>query len=375
MKMSKARLSRERSGAESGGRSEVMSYADEAVVSFNAFWGYGSGPADEVQRIRAKLDEARCPWCAHPVQRDVEWVAVPFDHRQSDTSLGVSDGLYQQLDRCVCGWWLYFESDGRENEHHSLATEGKLRTFDVGASDVPIAALNRYLSHPDRFGRLRDVDPSVMEKWVQELMRDHFQCEIRHLGGPGDDGVDLLAIVTDGPPIPIQVKRRMYGRSEPVSTIRDFLGAMVVGGHRRGLVVTSADRFTAPASQTARSVLQSGFQVDVLDFGDIKRLFDLTWTDRSTRGEQHWKNLSQRAERSLYRFGMVSAGHIDRRSPSPPPFIGQGGSSRTETMLDWVTRVRPLFMQQQRVLNTRPCDPIPYIGDDGLVHYERLRRA
>ncbi|MBL0107096.1 MAG: restriction endonuclease [Ignavibacteria bacterium] len=52
----------------------------------------------------------------------------------------------------------------------------------------------------------------------------------------------------------VQVKRReKIDKTESVSTIRDFLGAILLGDYPKGIVVSTADKFTKPAQKSSSS--------------------------------------------------------------------------------------------------------------------------
>ena len=72
------------------------------------------------------------------------------------------------------------------------------------------------------------MTPQEFERFVGAILRDLLDCEVHHMGGPNDQGIDLLLI--DGEKrILVQAKRRTKtGRSEQVSVIREVIGSLVV---------------------------------------------------------------------------------------------------------------------------------------------------
>jgi hypothetical protein len=156
-----------------------------------------------------------------------------------------------------CGWWRgehetgVTRTDGRKDEGHYTRNyaEGLLRVFKLSDHDLPLEALRVHLrSHPDS---LVQVSPSKFEELAQAAYREHFHCEVRRVGGPGDNGVDLYAVVAQTPHL-IQVKRRSSsGAIEGVQGVRELIGTVVLHGAQNGHLVTSAERFSNAAVATA----------------------------------------------------------------------------------------------------------------------------
>jgi HJR/Mrr/RecB family endonuclease len=86
------------------------------------------------------------------------------------------------------------------------------------------------------------------------VFRDYLGYSVKHVGGPGDQGVDLLLSESESP-IAIQVKRRMHAKpAELVRVVRDLIGSMILGGILRGIVVSTAENFSKPAKDAVQSV-------------------------------------------------------------------------------------------------------------------------
>lgn len=174
----------------------------------------------------------------------------------------------------VCGWWEHSElvldfDDGDNYQRVTARRRGLLREFNVASATAPIDGLRNHLrNHPDD---LRSLHPRQLENLVAHLFRDYMNCEVIHVGGPGDGGVDVLVLDADDPLV-IQVKRRSRpGSVESVGAIREFVGAMVERGSIRGLFVTTADHFSASAVQSVKRAVATG-AIHALDLIDISRL-------------------------------------------------------------------------------------------------------
>jgi restriction system protein len=211
---------------------------------------------------------SKCPYCK--VTLDIQTIERP-------------GGLMRSFDvrTCSqCGWWdteQYLEEDqwpveGQDKICCSVKSSHKraiLKQFSITAIDVPVASLRNHLA--THFDRVTDISPRKMEELVSDIFADHLDCEVKHVGGPGDGGIDLLLIRGDVESA-IQVKRRAnITKSEPVSSIREFLGAMLLGGHRRGIFVSTAAKFSPPAIDAATKATTSG----IVEFIELRNAEDI----------------------------------------------------------------------------------------------------
>jgi len=179
----------------------------------------------------------------------------------------------------VCGWWQAVdeyqytqENEGRHYEAYEYVRRGILKRYKVQDVDIPISTLRHYLnSKPDL---LRHINPRSLERLVADVFKDFYNCEVFHLGGPSDGGIDLL-LVNGNRQIVVQVKRRSKGKpSESVSLIREFLGAMLLQDQFRGIYVTTADSFSSESSR-AISIAMNKSIIDYIDLVDFAKLRDI----------------------------------------------------------------------------------------------------
>jgi restriction endonuclease Mrr len=114
--------------------------------------------------------------------------------------------------------------------------------------------------------------PIQIERLVGGILSQYHQCEVRHVGRPGDDGIDLLLVLGDES-LPVQVKHHLRsGRVEGVAPIRDFVGAILGGDCSTGLFVTTPERYSRPAEEYAVRVVGRGFQVGLVDVHELRKL-------------------------------------------------------------------------------------------------------
>lgn len=177
-----------------------------------------------------------------------------------------------------CGWWESSDESsleqGENNWYRSREVRRRalLREYSVGGSEVPLDALHRHVAkHPHT---LSHTNPRRLEELVGKAFSEIMACEAIHIGGPNDDGIDLI-LVNGEQQYVVQVKRRSAPDAvESVQGIREFVGAMVLQGFVRGLFVTTAPRFSPRARYTAR-LAEDRKLVESIGLVNSSRLIDV----------------------------------------------------------------------------------------------------
>ena len=101
----------------------------------------------------------------------------------------------------------------------------------------------------------------------------YHPCEAIHVGKPDDGGVDVVLIESNARKWVIQVKGRQNPLvGEPVTTIRNLLGTMVLERATHGMIFSTADHFTLRARQAVEKASKSHFFVELVDKGKLNRL-------------------------------------------------------------------------------------------------------
>ena len=243
----------------------ILDYRETQSVGFHrpagdGGWGDGSSPYPAV-----------CQYCQGVLVEVLDtryWGRIRWE--------GGEDKAWRKVAVCPgCGWWLMKEQDTIETAtiaYSEFTYFSILRSFEVASSEVPLNILRDYLRKHER--QFYNVNPTKFEQLVGEIFRDFLHCDVTHVGRVGDGGIDLLVVDSDRP-LPIQVKRRADGvKWEPVSTVREFLGAVLLQGFQRGAIVTTASRFSGPAT-TAAQVAQYRQLVDQFELFDMPRFLDI----------------------------------------------------------------------------------------------------
>ncbi len=161
---------------------------------------------------------------------------------------------------CACGWWdiAYDEWTGHDSVDPVLewrtAIHGILKRYDVSSLEVPMDVLRRDVARKAML--LHDLHPTKMEQLVGSVLSDFYPgCKVHHIGRSHDGGIDLVMVQSDTP-VAIQVRRRESpAHTEPVSAVREFLGAVLLSGSDAGIYVTTADHFSRPAIDAVGTAL------------------------------------------------------------------------------------------------------------------------
>ena len=185
----------------------------------------------------------------------------------------------------ACGYWesehlAYLASgqgrQGRSYDSYTLLRRACLREFTIVDDDAPIDAVRRHLER--RPADSNYMRPKQLELLVGSVFEDFLDCKAIHVGRTGDGGVDLVLIENQNAPVLIQVKNRQNPRkAEPVSSIREFLGAMVLKRGTRGMFVTTSHHFTRGAERAAKEA-EATAVIEQLDLVNASRLLDILRT-------------------------------------------------------------------------------------------------
>jgi len=191
-----------------------------------------------------------------------------------------------------CGWWeleRVFLSGGVEHEvaFSAVHYQACVKRFDISSAVTPTDALVDHLrKRPNAF---YGIHKKKMEEVVQYVFSDFYDCEVHHCGKSHDGGIDLVMINADEPTM-IQVKCRESSTAvEPISQIREFLGAMWIKKSTRGIFVSTADHYSAVSVRTIRRMLSEGTITffDMVNFGKLTGLLESTTSPR----ERIWHKL------------------------------------------------------------------------------------
>jgi hypothetical protein len=203
------------------------------------------------------FDFHNCPYC--------EGVVVPKGNDEESAILGLCE---------ECGFWRLIDVGdigGFHNGRQTAATISTVKEYAVSDTRAPIDDLRRFLQARPKY--MRDVDPHAFELLIRDCLRSVYQdCEIRHVGGTGDGGVDLKIVRGGNDHILVQVKRRRdLEAHESVDVVRSLNGVLFREGAAKGMVVTTAADFTRAAKMEAavKTPTAEEYQMILHGFPDI----------------------------------------------------------------------------------------------------------
>jgi hypothetical protein len=228
-------------------------------------------------------------------------------------TLDIHSEFEQRLHTCsYCTWWkliilhdcaVYNNNSERgerrygwntgkkglnEDIRHKIVAYGMMKQFEIGAADAHLDELRAWLAnHPDHISH---VDPFKFEDIIAQSLRDRgVYAEVRKIGGRGDRGIDILLVDQEGEPILVQVKRRQSGKIETVDSVRALNGVLLREGIPRGMIITTAGRFTKPAvneTNVHREGLFARYRVDLHSLDYVENLLRTTYQNEPAP----WRN-------------------------------------------------------------------------------------
>ena len=176
-----------------------------------------------------------------------------------------------------CGWWSLSQLRHYVERcyAYSVIYAGCAKRFDLSLSTTPIEILRYELARTPRL--VHGLHHSSFERLMEQCIRDKFPgSTVRHVGRTGDGGIDLYAVIDDEPCL-IQVKRRIRPvRTEGPAVVRELKGVLVREGVWRGIVVTTANHFTASArAELANKLpLSKPLVIDLIDYHGVIELLE-----------------------------------------------------------------------------------------------------
>lgn len=204
-----------------------------------------------------------------------------------------SDAITYGLHLCAqCGWW-HFHEDHRlfVSESGDLGEQRKLHfarwwemhhaaleRIDLSDESMPIETLRAHLTR--YWDQRTALTAQQAEDLVASVLREQHGGDVIRLSAnanAADGGIDLV-LISDGGNIrrAVQVKRRLKRDMEGVQEVRNFIGAMVLSGERRGTFVTTASRFSRVARKLPASpnLSRAKLNLELLDGEQLLELLE-----------------------------------------------------------------------------------------------------
>lgn len=257
---------------------------EEGIVNFKSV-------ENTMDNVNKKL--GYCPFCKTKINNRIYYT----ENNKISWCRAVE---YESVNQCPkCGWWEHkytFSSDDIDEGVRATSVElsqAVLRRYDDNSKTIPIEVLNKYITeNPDKIYGIND---RKMEELVACVFKDFHDCEIKLVGKSHDGGKDLILIDGEEKTF-VQVKRRTQAsKVEPVSSIRDLIGASIIEDAKACIFVSTADHFSRNAVNVAEKVVRDN-KFDSFELIDYHRFVDMLNLKRDKMPNEWEKVLKVRGE-------------------------------------------------------------------------------
>ncbi len=212
-----------------------------------------------------------CPYCLNELKQ--------VDYRASNDMTRTMSWY----DVCSdCGYWRDRVSDQVFADRVNFPVAA---SFNQEKNIANISHLGReLLKSPDK---VYSTDPRKFEILIGSILSDFLDCDVYHVGGTADGGIDLIAIITDHPCL-VQVKRRgQTGAVEGIDTVKLLFASALTKGADSGMVVTSATSFSKPSKKWANELkfLDTPFKMELRSLNNIFDMVNAISEDSSGQAQ------------------------------------------------------------------------------------------
>ncbi|MGF7018866.1 restriction system protein [Lachnospiraceae bacterium PF1-21] len=237
-------------------------------LKFDACYGEGF---KTLNRELIDVLNKKCPYCNSELKQEYFMV-------RNDKGLSGRGEIVQYETIYYCendGWWQHKvneESTSNPKAWYSIIHEGILKKYREDSKTIPIDVLSDYIyKNPEK---IVDIHERKMEELVASVFSDFYNCEAKVVGKSSDGGVDVVYIEGDIPTM-VQVKRRKsLNKTESVSYVRELLGATLLKDSKSCIYVTTANKFSKKAEETASRAIEKGI-VERFDLVNYSRFIDM----------------------------------------------------------------------------------------------------
>jgi restriction endonuclease Mrr len=203
--------------------------------------------------------------------------------------------------RCEhCNWWYIqqhraIDDDLSDYVAIDLVTyEGIVSKFDLEQDNISYQHFSQELM--ENSNGFRSRSPQEIEKITASIFSQYYNCEVRHVGRSGDNGIDVIVIVGDTKTA-VQVKhRRNEDRVESVTPVREFAGAMLHQQIPCGVFVTTAGSFSNPAQRFAEELAAQRYFLRLIDVHGLRELLQAARDSREGGYNALWGKVTKEAD-------------------------------------------------------------------------------
>jgi hypothetical protein len=265
--------------------SDIVGYFDSTTEGIRA----GN---DQRGLARVWLDVTACPYCQGAFGESelkglidravIDNAGDLWNHACERRAATIKECLNPQ-----CGWWTVFsgfiEMSSTYGEY--WVRRGEVKVFAEQSPEAQLELLHRELcSNPNL---VFSTHHQKFEILMSDAIRDKFPgSTVHHVGKTGDGGIDAFAIINDEPVI-VQVKRRTDpNRVEGPKVVRELNGVLLREGVYRGIVITTAQRFSRAAfdETTIKMPTPKPVTIDLISYEGVAELLNT----RRSRFDRAW---------------------------------------------------------------------------------------
>ncbi|MBC8065302.1 MAG: restriction endonuclease [Chlorobia bacterium] len=135
--------------------------------------------------------------------------------------------------------------------------------------NAPLEEVRSYLTA--RYDQRFEVHPKLFEEVVASVFRD-LGYRARATAYTGDDGIDVVMALDDSSDETTGVQVKRYRDAISVEQLRSLAGALLIGGHTKGVFITTST-FQSGAERTAQISKDRGYEIQLLDAPGFSKAF------------------------------------------------------------------------------------------------------
>jgi restriction system protein len=179
----------------------------------------------------------------------------------------------------TCGWWtiwqqtrgILLDPDTLSQPFNLDGAAAELKALDEVGISAGLRDVRSWLLA--RYERRFELHPRMMELTVASVFRDYYGYEAAATAYSADGGIDVILRHSNGTTTGVQVKRTRAPIE--VEQIRALAGALVLGGHTRGVFVTTS-RFRSGAVSASSRFGELALPIELIDAGRFLAAIEIT---------------------------------------------------------------------------------------------------
>lgn len=229
--------------------------------------------------MRSSFSSRVCPICTNGT---VQYRHTPEDQLPPPEPYTYYSIMEPIISVCkICGWWQS-KAECITKGHKSVINAKNtisewaysyhpiIEKIDISSNKIIIDDLRKHLLNNWQDRKL--ISAGKAESLVQSLLKEHLKCDVfsstTNVNAP-DGGIDLYVCHDNGEiKAAVQVKRRITKEVEPVTEVRNFVGALAIENIKKGIFVTTAKRYSSVANKIPEK-LNNRLELDLISGNEL----------------------------------------------------------------------------------------------------------